>query len=435
MDTEPTTSSAPARLRTDVFLTFGGKAGSLLLGLAIVVLIARELGPTRQGLFAVAFSLTLLLIHLGGLGVTTANTYFAAREPALRPRIVANSVWFGVGLGLLLMAIGLSLKLVVPDAVAGVGWTELTVALAGVPGALVAVFLQSVLLGEGRMVAYNGVEVVQFALTLVALAVGFWMFGFGVTGALAVVTASRWGTAAVYLVLLAKHAPPLAWPDVGLARRLLAYGFRVYLATVAAFLVIRLDLLLVNGYLGPREAGLYSVAATIADGMFVIPAVIGLNLFPRVARSGAHQETAEVFRSVAVLYGVVCLVTVPLADPAIRLIFGADFQDSVSLFYWLLPGIYCLGLLTILSHYFAGRGYPAAAVVIWWVTLGLNVALNVAFLPGRGAWVAALASSVSYALLLVFHVRLFAREAGSYGAIRPRLREVVHFVRVAVSRG
>jgi O-antigen/teichoic acid export membrane protein len=432
---EPSVAPAaqPARLRTDVFLTLGGKAGTLLLGLASLVLIARELGPTRQGVFAVAFSFTLMLIHFGGLGLTTANPYFAAREPDRRPQIIANSLWLALGLGLLLVAIGLTLKLVVPETVEGVGWTELTVALAGIPGGLAALFLQSVLLGEGRMVAYNIVEVVQFALTFVALAVGFWLFDFGVTGALAIVTASRWGTAIVYFVLLARHAPPLTHPDVALARRVLTYGFRVYLALIASFLVIRLDLLLVNGYLGSREAGLYSVAATIADGMFVIPAVIGLNLFPRVARSGAHQETAEVFRSVAVLYGLVCLVTIPLAGPAVRLIFGDDFEGSVSLFYWLLPGIYCLGLLTILSHYFAGRGYPFAAVIIWWIALGVNLALNVVFLPGRGAWVAALASSLSYALLLVFHVRLFAREAG-YGAMRPRLREVVRFVRVALSR-
>jgi len=424
----------PARLRTDVFLTFGGKAGTLLFGLLIVVLIARELGPTRQGVFAVAFSLTLMLIHLGGLGLTTANPYFAAREPEQLPRIVANSLWLAAGLGALLMGAGLALKLVVPGAVEGVGWTPLMIALAGAPGALAALFLQSVLLGEGRMVAYNGVEVVQFAATLAALALGFGLFDFGVTGALAVVTATRWGAALVYLALLARHSPSLVRPDFVLARRMFAYGFRIYLAIIASFLVIRLDLLLVNGYLGSRQAGLYSVAATIADGMFVVPAVVGLNLFPRVARSGAHQESAEVFRSMAVLYGLVCLLTVPLARPGIRLIFGSGFDGSVSLFYWLLPGIYCLGLLTILSHHFAGRGYPVQAVVIWFVALGLNLALNIAFLPGRGAWVAALASSVTYAVLLVFHARLFAREAGGYGALRPRVREVFRFVRVALSR-
>jgi hypothetical protein len=65
----------------------------------------------------------------------------------------------------------------------------------------------------------------------------------------------------------------------------------------------------------------------------------------------------------------------------------------------------------------------------------VNLAINLAFLPGRGAWVAALASSISYALLLALHMWLFARDAGGLGVLRPNAREVVRFVRVAVSRG
>jgi len=425
-------SVVPARLRTDVFITFGGKAASLLFGLLIVILLARELGPTRQGLFAVAFSLTLILIHLGGLGVSTANPYFAAREPTQQQRIAVNSLWLAAGLGLVLAAIGFGLKLVVPAVVQGLTWSQLGIALVGVPAALAALFLQSILLGQGRMVAYNGVEVVQFALTLVALAVGFWALDIDVTGALIVVTGSRIGSLLGYLAAL-RLSPSLF--DAALARRMLAYGFRAYVAVVVSFLVIRLDLLLVNGYLGSRQAGLYSVAATLADGMYVVPMVVGLNLFPRVARSGESQETAEVFRSVAVLYGLVCLVTIPLARPAIQLFFGDKFSGSVSLYYWLLPGIYCLGMLTILAHHFAGRGYPKAAAAVWFVGLGLNLAINVAFLPGRGAWVASLASSIAYVVLLALHMSLFAREAGGYGVLRPRMREVVHFVRTAFGRG
>jgi hypothetical protein len=38
-------------------------------------------------------------------------------------------------------------------------------------------------------------------------------------------------------------------------------------------------------------------------------------------------------------------------------------------------------------------------------------------------------------VLLALHMRLFAREAGGYGALRPRAREVVGFVRTAFARG
>src|SRR5207249_11005928 len=123
-----------------------------------------------QGVFAVAFSLTLILIHLGGLGLTTANPYFTAREPAEQSRIAANSLWLAASLGLLLVAIGIGVKALFPGTVEGVTWAQLGIALPGAPFALGALFLQSILLGRGRMVAYNGIEVAQFAGTLAVLA-------------------------------------------------------------------------------------------------------------------------------------------------------------------------------------------------------------------------------------------------------------------------
>jgi O-antigen/teichoic acid export membrane protein len=426
---------APARLRTDVFLTFGGKLVVLTLGFAMIAVIARELGTASTGTFLVAYSLTILLTQVGGLGLTGANPYFAAREPSRVAQIVANSVWLAAGLGAVLALAGASIKLIFPGALEGLGWVPLSVTLIGLPGALAVMLLQSVLLGEGRMVAYNGVEAGQTALALAAVVAGFAFFDFGITGTLSVIVIGRYLTAFVYLILLGWHRHWLERLDWVLARRMFAYGFRVYVALVLSYLIIRFDLLLVNAFLGRTEAGLYGVAATIADGMFVIPLVIGLNLFPRVARGDPIQASAEVFRSVVVLYGLVCLVTIPLAGPAIDAFFGESYSGATSLYYWLLPGIYAYGLVTILSSHFAGRGFPRAAIVIWAFGLVLNVVLNLAFLPGRGAWVASLTSTISYGVLLVLHMWLFAREAGGYGVMRPRAREVVRFVRVALSKG
>ena len=430
----PASGPQPARLRTDVFLTFAGKGITLLLTVATVSVVARALGPSGQGLFAVAYTLSLLLVQLGGLGLTTANPYFTARDPAARPQIVGNAVWFAAALGLALVAVGVVLKLVAPDTVEGIGWTPLLVTLAGIPGGLAALFLQAVLLGEGRMVAYNAVDVGQAALTLAGLVVALFVLDEGLTGALLVIGAGRYVGALAYLLLLARASVPALRPDIGLARTMLRYGFRIYVAALVSLLVIRLDLLLVNAFLGSGEAGLYSVAAALADGMFVLPMVVGLNLFTRVARGDPDRATAEIFRSVSVLYGLVCLATVPVAGFGIRAIFGERYAGAESLYYWLLPGIFCLGMLTILSHHFAGRGFPRAAMGIWFVGLAVNLVINLVFLPGRGAWVAALASSISYALLLALHMWLFARDAGGFAVLRPNPREVVRFVRVAVSK-
>ena len=427
-------SSGRRRLSSDVALTLGAKVAVLLVGTLSTVVVARALGPAGRGTVAVAYAMTLMLVQFGSLGLVAANPYFTAREPEARGRIVANSIWLALGLGAVLVAVGLAVKAWLPGLVEGVGTAELAVALAGVPAALAMFFLQSVLLGEGRMVAYNAVELGQGLVTLLALVVGLWVLDLGVLGALGIMVAGLFGSALVYLILLRGDLSRLR-PDPGLAREMLRYGFRIYVAALLAFLVIRVDLLLVNAYLGTAQAGLYSVVAAIGEGVVLLPTVVGLNLFPRVARSGGHELSAEVFRSMAVVFGSFCLASIPLAGPAIRLLFGSGFAPAVELYYWLLPGLFSLGMLTILSHHFAGRGFPLEAVVVWVIGLGVNLAINVAFLANEGVYVAALASSVAYTLLLLLHMRLFARESGGYGPLTPRLGDVARFVEVAVRRG
>jgi len=204
-------------------------------------------------------------------------------------------------------------------------------------------------------------------------------------------------------------------------------------ASLCMFLLLRVDMLLVNAYLGKDEAGYYSAATAIADALMVLPIVIGLNLLPRVARDGGWKPTAEIFSGVAPLYGLVCLLSVPLAGPGIGFLFGTDFEPAVSLYYWLAPGVFCLGMISILAHHFAGRGMPLSAVLIWLPGLAVNLGLNIAFLDSEGTYVASLASSVGYALVLLLAMGLFAREA-SFRALLPSVSQAVRLVRVSLRR-
>jgi O-antigen/teichoic acid export membrane protein len=430
----PAPPSGERRLRTDVFVTFGGRIALLVLSAASTVVVARSLGPGGRGSVAVAYSLVVLLVQFGSLGLVSANPYFVARDASTRSAIVTNSVWLAGVLGAALVGVGILIKLVTPGLVQGLTNEELAIALVGIPAALAASFLQSILLGLGRMVAYNAVEVLASAGAVAALVVVELSAGLTVASAIAILVGTQIFAATAYVVLLKRDHSLNTRPDAPLAFHMFRYGLRVYAATMLAYLLIRFDLLLVNDLVGRTQAGYYSVAVAAADVMYLLPSVVALNLFARVARGGRTETTAEVFRSVSVLYALLCLISIPLARPAVHLLFGSAFAPAVPLYYWLLPGIYCLGMLNILANHFAGRGLPRAAVFVWIPALALNLAINLVFLPRGGAYIASLASTVSYALVLVLHMHLFGREAGGYGAMRPRLREVGRFVRVAFSR-
>jgi O-antigen/teichoic acid export membrane protein len=426
---------ARTRFGLDVVFTLGNKVGVLLLNVAGTIVVARTLGPAGRGAVAVAFSFTLLLIQFGSLGLQSANPYFAARDPGRIEAILRNSLWLALGLGGLLAVAGLAVWALFPAVLRGLDALEIVVVLIGVPAALANQLLQSILLAEGRMVAYNGVELAMGVTTFVGLVVGLVALSFGVLGAIVLMVSVNVAGTLAFLFALRHHRTPLGGPDVELLRSMLRYGGRIYLATLLAYLVGRVNLLLVNSYLGGVAAGEYSISLSIADGIHLLPTVVALNLFPRVARGEPSGDTAAVFRSVTLVYGLLILLTIPLAGVGIRLLYGHAFADAVTIYYWMVPAIFSYGMVSVLAYHFAGRGFPREALLVWIPGLVLNFAIVFPLLADHASVnVAALAASLSYTLILVLHMRMFARESGSYRVLVPRPREALSFV-VQIVRG
>jgi O-antigen/teichoic acid export membrane protein len=411
-------------LTSDVVLTLGGKVCVIVFQVAGMVLIARQLGPAGRGSVGVALALLLLLQQLGSVGLASANPFYGVQDRRNIEHIVSNSILVAVLVGGVLGALTLLARLLVPSTLRGLSWLDVSLVAVAVPGALMFLFLQSVLLGEGRMVGYNVVEASQSLIATALLAFGLYVLGMQVTGSIAVLACIYWLGAVAYLAMIRARSARIGRVDLGLARRMFGYAFRIYLAAFLAYLIIRLDLFLVNSYLGARQAGLYGVAGSLADGLFMLPMVVGLNVFPRVAGGAERSLSATVFRLVTLVYGTVVLVSVVLAGPIIRLLYGAQFEPSVGLYRWLAPGVFSLGLVTVLSYHFAGRGFPRQALTAWFAGLALNLGINLAFLASNGTYVAALSSSIAYTLLLVLYVRLFAREVGGLRELVPRPHEV-----------
>jgi O-antigen/teichoic acid export membrane protein len=282
------------------------------------------------------------------------------------------------------------------------------------------------------MKAYTLIELVIALTAIFGLWVGLTIFDLGVLFAISWMVGVSAAGALIFLILLMPHGPAVRNPDLELAGRMLSYGFRVYMATLIAYMVGRTNLLLVNSYLGTSEAGLYSVAVALADGIHLIPTVVAVNLFPRIARGLDFQYTAVVFRSVTFLFGLVCLISIPLVGPAIGALFGPAYDGTTDIYYWMLPGIFAYGTLNVLGYHFAARGFPLEAVLIWIPGMVINLGVVMLWMPGNDAEVAALATSIAYTMVLILHVRTFVKESGSYWVLVPRPAEVARLLAGAV---
>ena len=394
----------PRSLRSDVLAMVSARAVVGLVNVGIVALIARSLGPAGQGQVAVGLTTLQVAVQLGNFGLSSAVTVWSVHTANV-PRVIGAALWWSVGTGLLIgTTVGVvasatdTLSLTGPDAV--------VIALAA-PLVLGASLMQGVLLGQGQARAMNIAEAASAVTALGAVSIALFAIDAGPVGAFAAAV-SQFGLAFVaYLWIARSHLPRRARLDRGLAGELLRFSRWPFVAAVLGFLVVRVDLLLVDAILGADDAGRYAVAVTISQAVYLLPLAVGINLLPRAARGLSAGETERLLRRLALPYAGLCVVLWCFAGLIVRGVFGVEYDSSITLLRLLLPGTFALGVVAVVSYYFAATGYPIRAVVAWAIGLVVDLAINVAFLDSWGVEVAAVASTITYIGIAVANLRLF----------------------------
>jgi O-antigen/teichoic acid export membrane protein len=191
------------------------------------------------------------------------------------------------------------------------------------------------------------------------------------------------------------------------------YGLKFSIPVMAAILIFRFDLLIVNHFRGAAEAGVYAVASQTANLLLMLPGVIGTLLFPRLAsaKDQRGEFAAEVTRHASFVMLLMC-VAAGAASFALPLIYGARFADATVQLLILLPGVYLVSIESVLVQHFMGTGLPVAVPVFWLVTLALSLGMNFALVPSLGARGAALTSTLSYALIFALVAVYFCLKTG-----------------------
>ena len=406
------------RFSREVAATFAGRVLLVLLGIASSVLTARALGPAGRGILATLGALAGIGLQLGNLGLHASNTYQVSRRPDLLGPLWANSVRTAVALGFSLALLIWIVARIFPPVLGGIPSPYLIPAAAAIPFQLLARFGLNLVVGTGRTGLFNALEVCFRAAGVAGLAIVLLALGGGIGSVLLLnlgVAVAGAGVLAVALRRLRRGTGSAGGGgDLALFRSSVGYGARSYAAAMLAFLIVRSDMLLVNALRGTGDAGVYSIAVQIADLIYLLPASIGLVLFPRLSRHGEGDPlfALKVTRHTAFLLALLCAAAALLARPAIGLLYGEAFTPAAVALWWLLPGIWAYGVCNQIATQLASTGMPMAAVVVWAPPLALNVALNLAWIPRWGIAGAAAASSLCYIAVLALHLMLWKRRMG-----------------------
>lgn len=391
-------------LARKVLETYGTQIFLILVGLATTVAVARTLGPTGRGLYAVTLAMGQIGVQFGHFGYVTSNTYYLGRNREILPHLLANSLLLSVAIGAGAAVFGGTIFYVRPE-LAPVHGILLLLSFLYIPLGLSFLFSENLLLALQQVRSYNKLESLNRILILVLVGAVILSHHVNAQNVFAVTVAvmALCNLAAFFLL------KPLlqGWPRVSfdLLREHFGLGIRAYLIIFFSYLLLRIDLLMVKYMLGPEQAGYYSVASSMADYLLMLAGVIGMILFPKLASMENWRDKLRLSRkatsgTIAAMIPLLCVAGLT-AHLGIRVLFGSAFLPAAAAFIWLLPGIFTLAVETVAVQFLNAMGYPRILVIIWAISVAFNVAGNLWAIPHLGISGASLMSSISYTLTMV----------------------------------
>jgi O-antigen/teichoic acid export membrane protein len=390
---------------------FAGQAIFAAVAFVGSVATARILGPHGRGALS-AWTVTSTLVALvlsGAFPTGLARAYLVGRRETLMPTALAHTA---IAAGLCIAGAGIALL---------AGTDALGLLLFVVIAAPAAVFTNDLLI---LLTAAKK----PWSYHLPRIAAGITFSG----GALLVYLVASGDRHLIVWALFAAAAVVGAVLYLIIGLRLLGSSERYELgsmwqhgrgswgASIADFLLLRCDQLLLAVLVGPAALGVYAVSVNFSEVGQYLGNSIGQALFEDETTLDA-AAAERIFRMTAVAVGALCLAVGLVGWLTVIPLFGEDFAGARTALLLLLPGIVARGVGWGASQMLFGRegGRDVASVVA--TTLVVAVPLWVA---GALLWEVngiAAASALVYAVQMVLMVRRFRRlsERRSRGSGRP----------------
>ena len=378
---------------------------------------AHALGPTGRGEVAEV----LVPISIAGVVGEFGLGVFAQREVA---RGRSGGVLLGT-VGAIMFVIGLIVALGAhPLALVLVGHRQpveklLTLGLVLLPLGLLGNLAGGMCAGLQKWGAYSLSRIIPSVGAALAMLILF------LSGSLSVETAVvlsfvLGGAALIPLLLSLRNEGRLRF-DRSVAREGLRFGGKAWLGTLIGAATSQIGLLLMIGIAGPRQVGLYAVAANVAGSTDMLSTSVYGAIFPRIA-VGEHDLAARASRMTILFVGSVSLVAALAAPFVVPLVFGGAFTAAVPMVELLLIVTVTSAASTVMAAALTSAGRPGVLTISDGLGLTLTVPALVLLLPVLGGVGAALgtacASTVVLGYLLFWCNRTFAIPARHFILVR-----------------
>lgn len=415
----------PPAVRRVALATFGARLLTVVLAAVTGVVLARTLAPEGRGAYAVVVTTAATAVALGHLSIETAQVSLW-KDRGLRRAMAANDVVLSLGLGGVVAAATYGLvRLLGQDRVPVDSTAALVLALAAVPAALLVLWMNSVLTLRSEVSRVNAGLVLGATAQTAALVVLAVVDRLTVLAVVVVWSAS---TALPLVVTVPSVRPDLRAVSTSVMRLQISRGLRYHPGIAVLFLLAKVDVLVLNALRPTADVGLYALAVTLAELVYLLGDAVAQSIMSRQASGDAEDAahiTAKAVRLNAWGATSLALALAAVSPVLVPLVYGQDFAGSVPPLLVLLPGVVALGIARPIGVLLSALDRPGLLAALCGGAFAVHVLLLVLLVPPLGAVGAALASTAGYTVLAAGYVAAGARTtSSSWREYSPRVTDL-----------
>lgn len=406
--------------QTDVFTNtlwlFVERIVKMVVGLLIIVSLARYLGPEQFGLFNFSFAFVALFAQLYSLGLEgiVVRDLVASRKKNAETMGTVFIMRLIGGAAAFILAC-LLIRLLRPDDNLAFLLVAI-VAFANWFRAFDVIDYHFQSLVQSKYVVFS--KLIAFFtsafLTILLIVKQANLITFVLVKALELVIAS---VMLIIFYLRQKSSLKMWIGNHKRARRFLKESWPLILSGISAVIYLKMDQVMLMQLVGENAVGVYAVAAQLSELWYFIPAAVVSSFFPKLIKTKAKDAIAfdkqlqKLFNGLATLAFIIAIPISIFATPVISLLYGESYAEAgaiLSIHIWASVFIF---MRAAFSKWLIIEGLLIFSLVTHGAGAIVNLILNIVLIPRYAGIGAAVATFLSYGVAsyfaLFFHSKTY----------------------------
>jgi O-antigen/teichoic acid export membrane protein len=152
----------------------------------------------------------------------------------------------------------------------------------------------------------------------------------------------------------------------------LTESFPILLATISLTAMTQLDMVLVNWFFNPEEAGLYAAASVLGKAVLYLPGGLVVALFPIVAeRHAKGGKSLSLFLQASIVTlcscGLIAFIYWLFGEEIIQFLYGESYIGAGKILSWYGFAILPISIVIVAEQFLIAKG----KVLFAWLFLGI----------------------------------------------------------------